>query len=98
MRINEVFKALSDPTRREILQLLRRGELTAGELTERVSKRVSKPSMTHHFQVLREADLVGSRREGQQVYYALNTTVMEDVAALVWGLFSGGRTNGESQP
>lgn len=98
MRINEVFKALADPTRREILQLLRRGELTAGELTDRVSKRVSKSSMTHHFQVLREADLVCSRREGQQVYYALNTTVMEDVLALVWGLFSDGRANGESPP
>lgn len=98
MRINEVFKALADPTRREILQLLRPGELTAGELTERVSKRVSKPSMTHHFQVLRDADLICSRREGQQIYYGLNTTVVEDMVTLVWGLFGEGRSNGEPQP
>ncbi len=98
MRINEVFKALADPTRREVLQLLRGGERTAGELTERVSKRVSKPSMTHHFQVLKDADLICQRREGQQVYYALNTSVVEDMVSLIWGLFSDGRTNGESQP
>jgi DNA-binding transcriptional ArsR family regulator len=91
MRMNEVFKALSDPTRREILKLLRRGELTAGELAERVSKRVSKPSMSHHFAVLREADLIASRREGQQIYYSLNTTVAEDLVSIVWDLFSDGR-------
>jgi DNA-binding transcriptional ArsR family regulator len=96
--MNEVFKALADPTRREILQLLRRGELTAGDLTERVSSRVSKPSMSHHFAVLKDADLVTSRREGQQIYYALNTTVVEDVLAIIWGLFSDGRPNEEPQP
>src|SRR3954470_7381225 len=89
--MNEVFKALADPTRREILQLLRRGEMTAGELTERVSSRVSKPSMSHHFAVLKEADLVTSRREGQQIYYALNTTVVEDVLTRLWELFGTGR-------
>ena len=90
--MNEVFKALADPTRREILQLLRRGEMTAGELTERVSSRVSKPSMSHHFAVLKEADLVTSRREGQQIYYALNTTVVEDVLAIVWNLLADGKS------
>jgi DNA-binding transcriptional ArsR family regulator len=96
--MNEVFKALADPTRREVLQLLRRGEMTAGELTERVSSRVSKPSMSHHFAVLKEADLVTSRREGQQIYYALNTTVVEDVLAIIWGLLSDGRTDEEPNP
>jgi DNA-binding transcriptional ArsR family regulator len=91
MRMNEVFKALADPTRREILQLLRRGEMTAGELTERVSSRVSKPSMSHHFAVLKEADLVTSRREGQQIYYALNTTVVEDALSIIWNLLSDGK-------
>jgi DNA-binding transcriptional ArsR family regulator len=96
--MNEVFKALADPTRREILQLLRRGEMTAGELTERVSHRVSKPSMSHHFSVLKEADLVTSRREGQQIYYALNTTVVEDVLAIIWDLLADGKPTQEPNP
>ena len=98
MRMNEVFKALADPTRREVLQLLRRGEMTAGELTDRVSSRVSKPSMSHHFAVLKEADLVTSRREGQQIYYALNTTVVEDVLAIIWGLLAAGKPTQETRP
>jgi DNA-binding transcriptional ArsR family regulator len=96
--MNEVFKALADPTRREVLQLLRRGEMTAGELTERVSARVSKPSMSHHFAVLKEADLVTSRREGQQIYYALNTTVVEDVLAIIWNLLADGNPTQEPNP
>ena len=84
MRHNEVFKALADPTRREILQLLRRGELTAGELTNQVSNRVSKPSMSHHFAVLKEAGLVETRREGQQIFYSLNTTVLQDLLTRFW--------------
>jgi ArsR family transcriptional regulator len=98
MRSNAVFKALADPTRREILRLLRRGEMTAGELTERVSQRVSKPSMSHHFAVLKEADLVTARREGQQIYYALNTTVVQDVLTIIWDLLANGRPNEESIP
>src|SRR5437899_2870195 len=97
MRMNVVFKALADPTRREILQLLRRGELTAGELTERVSNPVSKPSMSHHFAVLKDADLVTARREGQQIFYALNTTVVEDVLSIMWDLLADGRPNEESK-
>jgi ArsR family transcriptional regulator len=84
-RMNEVFKALADPTRREILRLLRGGEMTAGELASRFE--MSKPSVSHHFTVLKQADLIGSRREGQQIYYFLNTTVMQDVLAMMWALF-----------
>jgi len=80
MSSNAVFKALSDPTRREILRLLSKGELSAGELAERFD--MSKPSMSHHFSVLKEADLVTHRREGQQIFYAINTTVVQDL--LVW--------------
>jgi ArsR family transcriptional regulator len=83
--MNEVFKALSDPSRRKILQLLGRGEMTAGELAEHFD--VSKPSMSHHFSVLKDAELVTTRREGQQIYYALNTTVLQDVLARIWDLF-----------
>jgi DNA-binding transcriptional ArsR family regulator len=86
MRLNEVLKALADPTRREILRLLRGGEMTAGELSKRFD--LTKPSMSHHFTTLKQADLVGSRREGQQIYYFLNTTVVEDVLTLLWDLFS----------
>lgn len=80
--MNQVFKALADPTRREILRLLGRGEMTAGDLAERFD--ITKPSMSHHFSVLKEADLIKSRREGQQIWYSLNTTVVEDV--LTWAL------------
>jgi ArsR family transcriptional regulator, repressor of sdpIR and other operons len=86
MRMNEAFKALADPTRRRILQLLRRGEMTAGELAEHFD--MTRPSMSHHFAVLKEADLIDARRDGQQIYYSLNTTVVEDLLAIVWDLFS----------
>src|SRR6516225_3129171 len=91
MRMNEAFKALSDPTRREILSLLRRGEMTAGELAERFD--MSKPSVSHHFSVLKQADLITSRRAGQQIYYSLNTTVVEDLVAMIWDLFPSRRRN-----
>jgi DNA-binding transcriptional ArsR family regulator len=93
--MNEAFKALADPTRRQILQLLRRGEMTAGELAQHFD--MTKPSMSHHFTVLKQADLIDSRREGQQIYYSLNTTVVEDLLAIVWDLFSKNRPE-ESKP
>ena len=77
--MNGVFKALNDPTRREILRLLGHQEHTAGELAKRFD--MTKPSMSHHFAVLKEADLITSRREGTTIYYALNTTVVQDVMA-----------------
>lgn len=79
---NNAFKAIADPTRREILRMLRKEEMTAGELAERFD--MTKPTMSHHFAVLKAADLISSRREGQTIWYALNTTVMEDV--LAWAL------------
>ncbi len=82
MSNNEVFKALSDPTRREILRLLGLREMSAGQLTEKFD--MTKPSMSHHFAVLKEADLITSRREGQQIIYSLNTTVVQDM--LTWML------------
>ena len=92
MSSNEAFKALADPTRREILALLRRGEMTAGDLAERFD--MTKPSMSHHFAVLKEADLITSRREGQQIWYGLNTTVVEDLMAWTMGLIDGGKRKG----
>lgn len=93
---NEVFKALADPTRREVLRLLGRGEQSAGQLAERFD--MTKPSMSHHFSVLKQADLVLSRREGQQIFYSLNTTVVEDVLAWVWDAFrQNGKMNNRSR-
>ena len=97
MPSNDVFKALADPTRRNILKLLRGGEQTAGELAERIDARISKPSVSHHFAVLKAADLIRARREGQQIYYALNTTVVQDLLALVWDLFPGPARDGEEE-
>ena len=85
--MNEVFKALADPTRREVLRLLRGGEMTAGELAAKFD--MSKPSMSHHFAVLKEADLIGSRREGQQIWYFLNSTVVQDLMTILWDLLGG---------
>lgn len=96
MRMNESFKALADPTRREILRLLRGGEKTAGELAEHFD--MSKPSVSHHFAVLKQADLIASRREGQQIVYFLNTTVVEDLLALIWGLFAGPNAEHKDEP
>jgi DNA-binding transcriptional ArsR family regulator len=93
MRMNEAFKALADPTRREILRLLRPGEMTAGELAEHFD--MAKPSVSHHFNVLKQAELITSRREGQQIYYALNTTVVEDLMAIIWDLFPNHRPSEE---
>ena len=84
--LNDAFKALSDPSRRQILSRLRaEGELTAGQLAEQFD--MTKPTMSHHFAVLKEAGLVKSRRDGQQIIYSLNTTVMEDVMGLMLDLF-----------
>ena len=85
MSNNEVFKALSDPTRREILRLLGLSEMSAGQLTEKFD--MTKPSMSHHFAVLKEADLITSRREGQQIIYSLNTTVVQDMLAWMMDFF-----------
>jgi len=81
---NSAFKAIADPGRREILRLLRQGEMTAGDLAAHFD--MSKPTMSHHFAVLSEADLITRRRDGQTIWYGLNTTVLEDVLAWVMDL------------
>jgi DNA-binding transcriptional ArsR family regulator len=93
--MDRVFEALAHPTRREILRLLRGGQMTAGELAAHFD--MSKPSVSHHFAVLKNADLVATRREGQQVYYFLNTTVFQDVLTVLLGLF-GTVNKGEETP
>jgi ArsR family transcriptional regulator len=93
--MNAVFKALADPTRREVLRLLAHGERTAGELAEHFD--MTRPSMSHHFSVLKEAELIRSRRDGQQIFYSLDTTVMEDVMTRMWDLFGIGTRPGSDR-
>ncbi|GAB6181560.1 sporulation delaying system autorepressor SdpR [Desulfotomaculum defluvii] len=75
--INRTFQALSDPTRREILKMLRENDLTAGDIANHFN--ISKPSISHHLNILKNADLVLDERKGQFIYYSLNTSVLEDV-------------------
>jgi ArsR family transcriptional regulator, arsenate/arsenite/antimonite-responsive transcriptional repressor len=75
--MQSAFKALSDPTRREILKLLRDGPRTSGEIAERFPS--AWATISRHLSVLREADLIISERNGQQIIYELNTTVFDDV-------------------
>ena len=74
--MNQVFKALADPTRRKVLQLLRRRPMTAGELSEHFA--VSRPTMSAHFAVLREAGLVDAAKRGTTITYRLKLSVLED--------------------
>ncbi|HCW48594.1 MAG TPA: ArsR family transcriptional regulator [Brevundimonas sp.] len=74
--MNQVFKALSDPTRRKVLELLRERPMTAGELSDRFP--VSRPTMSAHFNVLKEADLVAAERSGTTITYRLKLSVLED--------------------
>jgi ArsR family transcriptional regulator len=92
-KLNTVFKAIADPTRREILHLLRSEEMSAGEVAAHFD--MTKPTLSHHFAVLKEAGLVTSRREGQTIWYALNTTVLEDV--LAWSMDLARGAKGEKE-
>lgn len=75
--MNAVFKALNDATRREILELLKQKDLTAGEIAD--AFHISKPSISHHLDLLKRADLITSEKKGQFVTYSINTTILEDV-------------------
>ena len=77
MSINELFKALSDENRRKILDLLRKGDLTAGEIAEHFE--MSKAGISQHLAVLKNAELVFAIKKGQYVVYSLNSTVFQDV-------------------
>ncbi|GAA4742298.1 autorepressor SdpR family transcription factor [Flavisolibacter ginsenosidimutans] len=76
--MNLLFKALNDATRREILSLLKDGDKTAGEIADRFS--ISKPSISHHLDLLKQAGLVEAVKQGQFIYYSLNTTVVDEIA------------------
>jgi DNA-binding transcriptional ArsR family regulator len=75
--VNIVFKALNDATRREILELLKDRDMTAGEIADQFN--MTKPSISHHLDLLKQAGLVVSIKEGQFIHYSINTTVMEEM-------------------
>ena len=75
--MNLLFKALSDKTRREILELLKKQDLTAGEISEEFD--ITKPSISHHLDILKQANLVTAVKNGQFIIYSLNTTEFEEL-------------------
>lgn len=79
--MNLLFKALGDPTRREIIELLRKRDMNAGEIADHFS--ISKPSISHHLDLLRQANVVISIKEGQFITYSLNTTVFDEMVKWV---------------
>jgi DNA-binding transcriptional ArsR family regulator len=75
--MNKIFKALNDPTRREILEMLKEKDLTAGEIAEKFN--ISWPSVSHHLDLLKQAQLVEAEKNGQYISYSLNTTVVDEI-------------------
>ena len=89
MGLQTTLKALADPTRREILNMLKDGALSAGEIVEKFP--ISGAAISRHLSVLREADLIRDRREGKFIYYALNAAVLEEI--MLWIKDLGGNSN-----
>lgn len=75
--MNSLFKALNDPTRRAILELLKEKDMTAGEIADQFH--ISKPSISHHLDLLKQADLVSAEKNGQFINYSINTTVLDEI-------------------
>lgn len=75
--MNRIFKALNDETRRQIIELLRKDDLTAGDIAEHFD--MTKPSISHHLDILKQADLVTTEKKGQFVIYSINMTVVDDL-------------------
>lgn len=82
--MNDVFKALSDPTRREILEMLSHQDLSAGEIADAFN--ITKPSISNHLTILKNAKMITSTRQGQNIIYSLNTTVFHDVVKWIYSI------------
>ena len=80
MRFNLLFKALSDETRREILKILSERDMTAGEIADRFQK--SWPTISHHLEILKQAELITEEKRGKYIVYSLNTTVFQEI--IIW--------------
>ena len=92
--MNDLFKALSDPSRRKIIQLLKEGDLTAGEIADHSD--MAKPSISHHLNLLKQANLVLSQKQGQNVIYSLNTTTLQDALSFFFDLINKGDSDHEN--
>lgn len=79
--MNALFKALNDETRRQIIEMLKEKDMNAGEIAEKFN--ISKPSISHHLDLLKRADLIISEKKGQFVEYSLNTTILEDLLSWI---------------
>jgi len=86
-----VWKALADPTRRGIIRTLKAGSKTAGDIADEFP--MTRASLSHHFNALKAADLVRTERRGQHIVYSLNTSVLDEVAAILMDLFASGNTD-----
>ncbi|XOV92712.1 MAG: autorepressor SdpR family transcription factor [Bacteroidota bacterium] len=75
--MDSIFKALNDETRRQIIELLKQKNMNAGEIADKFN--ISKPSISHHLDILKRADLIVAEKKGQYVEYSLNTTILEDL-------------------
>lgn len=84
--INTVFQALADPTRREILSILKKSDATPSQMMESFS--ITKPSLSHHLDILKKAGLVIAQRKGQNLIYSLNVSVFEEIVELLMKTFS----------
>ncbi|SJZ83079.1 autorepressor SdpR family transcription factor [Selenihalanaerobacter shriftii] len=93
LNFDQTFKALADNNRRRILILLKEKDLTAGEIAEEFN--ISKPSISHHLKILKNADLIDARREGQNIYYSLKMTVFQEILNGFMGLFKEEDDNNE---
>ncbi|MCX6784979.1 MAG: autorepressor SdpR family transcription factor [Candidatus Komeilibacteria bacterium] len=85
MTLSETFKALADPTRREIIELLKKRSRSAGEIAEHFQ--ITLPSLTYHFNTLKQANLISQERAGQQIIYSLNLSVIEELMDSYFKLF-----------
>lgn len=85
------FKALNDDTRRKILELLKKKDMTAGEIADAFN--ISKPSISHHLELLKRADLISSEKQGQFIMYSINTSVLEDIISWMLNLKTKNETN-----
>ena len=84
MSFGDTFKALSDPTRREILNLLKRGSMTAGQIVEHFD--TTGATISHHLNILRQAGLIEDRKSGKYIYYELNTSVIDEIIGWITSL------------
>lgn len=82
--MDEIFKALNDETRRKIIELLKAKDMNAGEIANEFN--ISKPSISHHLELLKRADLISGEKKGQFIVYSLNTSILEDLVSWIFTL------------